>query len=52
MKGGVFGFLTLIALGAIAGDFLAHPAGTTAAGTALSNLLKVSLQGASGQAIK
>lgn len=48
MKGGVLGFLTLLALGAIVGDALAHPQGTAAAGSALSNLLATSLKGASG----
>jgi len=52
MRGGIFGALTLVILGAIAGDILAHPAGTQAAGSALSNILKTSLQAASGQTIK
>ena len=52
MRGGIFGALTLIIMGAIAGDVLAHPAGTQAAGSTLSGILKTSLQAASGQAIK
>ena len=52
MRGGLFAILTWVVAGAIVGDFLAHPAGTQAAGNALSSLLKTSLQGASGQAVK
>lgn len=51
MRGGLFGALTLVIIGAIIGDVLAHPAGTKAAGNALSSLLKTGLQGASGQKI-
>jgi hypothetical protein len=52
MRGGVFGALTLVLIGAIIGDVLAHPAGTRAAGNALSSVLKVSYQAAAGQPIK
>lgn len=51
MRGGLFGALTLVIIGAIIGDVLAHPAGTAAAGTALSGILKSSLQAAGGQKI-
>lgn len=52
MRGGLFGALTLVILGAIAADILTHPAGTQAAGSALTGVLRTSLQAASGQAIK
>jgi len=51
MRGGLFGALTLVIIGAIIGDILAHPAGTRAAANGLSSILKVSLQGASGQRV-
>lgn len=52
MRGGLFGALTLVILGAIAADVLTHPAGTQAAGTALTGVLRTSLQAASGQAVR
>lgn len=52
MRGGIFGALTLVIGGAIVADILTHPAGTKAAGNALSSLLKTSLQAAAGQTIR
>lgn len=52
MKGGIFGALTLVIIGAIVADVLAHPTGTTAASNGLSSILKTSLQAAAGQTIK
>jgi hypothetical protein len=51
MRGGVFGFLALVVGAAAVADVLAHPAGTKAAGNALSGLLKTSLQASAGQKI-
>ena len=52
MRGGLFGAATLVILGAIAADVLTHPAGTQAAGNALTGLARVSLQAAAGQTVK
>lgn len=51
MRGGVFGLLSLaLILGAV-GNGIANPKGVSAAGGALSSILKVNLQAASGQKI-
>lgn len=47
-RGGVFPFLSLIALGAIVGDILAHPAGTAAASNGLIGVLQTSFSAALG----
>ena len=51
MRGGLFGALTLVILGAIAADVLTHPVGTQVAGNTLTGVLRTSLQAASGQRI-
>jgi hypothetical protein len=51
VKGGIFGVVTLVFLGAIAADVLSHPQGTAAAGNSLSALLKTSLQAVTGQVV-
>jgi len=49
--GGVFGVISLALLLGAAGNALANPKGVSAAGGALSSLLKSNLQAASGQKI-
>ena len=44
----VFGLLTLGIVGAILGDFLAHPSGTQAVSTGVTNLYTSAAKSASG----
>jgi hypothetical protein len=46
---GLLGLAGLVVIGVIIADFLIHPAGTKAAGTALVNLEKPSLNGLLGK---
>lgn len=50
MRDGIFGFLTLVVMGAIVGDLLAHPAGTAAGLNGINAVLKTSYSAALGGA--
>jgi hypothetical protein len=47
-SGGIVGWLTLIAAGAIIGDLVTHPAGTAAGLNGLNGILKTSFSAALG----
>jgi hypothetical protein len=48
MRGGLYGLVSLVLIGAIAGDLIAHPEGTAAALNGLNGLLKTSYSTALG----
>lgn len=49
-SGGIMGFLSLVVLGGIVGDVLAHPKGTAAGLNGLNSVLKTSFSTALGGA--
>lgn len=48
MRGGLFGLASLVILGGIAGDVLAHPAGTAAGLNGINAVLKTAFSAALG----
>jgi hypothetical protein len=48
MKGGLLGIVSLVVVGGIIGDILAHPKGTAAGLNGLNNVLKTSFSTALG----